>query len=316
MGYTDKIFIAGHNGIVGSAIHRALLKKGYSNIITISSAELDLRNQKLVNDFFQNEKPQFVFDSAARVGGIMANNNYPYQFLMDNLLIQNNLMNAALENDVEKFIFLGSSCVYPKMCPQPIKEEYLLSSALEPTNEWYALAKIAGIKTCEAIRKQFNRNFICLMPTNTYGIKDNFDLQTSHVLPAMIRKFHEAKVKSNEPVTLWGNGSALREFIYVEDLADGIIFAFEKNLSDHIYNIGTGADITIRELSSIIQKVVGHEGEIIWDSSKPNGTPRKVLEVSKMRNEGWTATTNLIEGVTETYNWFLENVHHLREMKL
>lgn len=316
MNYSSKIFIAGHKGIVGSAILRHLKKKGYHNIITKSSQEMDLRNQSIVNDFFEKEKPEFVFDAAARVGGIMANNNYPYPFIMDNLLIQNNLINASLHHNVEKFIFLGSSCVYPKMCPQPIKEEYLLSSALEPTNEWYAIAKIAGIKVCESIYKQFRKNFLCLMPTNTFGRNDNFDLDTSHVLPAMIRKFHEAKMHQQAPVTLWGNGSALREFIYVEDLADGIVFAFENQLSEHLYNIGTGEDLTIKELAHIIQHIVGHDGEIIWDASKPNGTPRKVLDVSKLRNEGWIAKTNLIDGITETYNWFLENTSQLREVKL
>ena len=316
MNKTAKIFVAGHCGMVGSAIYNELIKKGYDNIVCRTSKELDLRNQQAVADFFEMEKPTYVIDAAARVGGILANNNYPYQFLMDNLQIQSNLMSSALNNAVEKFIFLGSSCIYPKLAPQPLKEEYLLTSSLEPTNEWYALAKITGVKTCEAIRKQFGKDFLSLMPTNTYGQHDNFDLQTSHVLPAMIRKFHEAKINNHAPVTLWGTGAAMREFIHVNDFANAVLFAFENNLAEHLYNVGTGVDLTIKELAMVIQKTVGHEGEIIWDASKPDGTPRKLLDVSKLSHAGWNARISLEEGLKETYAWFLENADELRQVKI
>lgn len=316
MNKSSKIFIAGHNGMVGSAVHQLLINKGYNNIVCRTSNELDLRNQEAVDIFFKLEKPQFIIDAAARVGGILANNNYPYQFLMDNLQMQNNLIHSSLKHDVEKFIFLGSSCIYPKLAPQPLREEYLLTSALEPTNEWYALAKIAGVKACEAVRKEYNRNFLSLMPTNSYGPNDNFDLNSSHVLPAMIRKFHEAKLNNNATVTLWGSGAPMREFIYVEDLADAVVFAFENDLKDHLYNLGTGKDLTIRELAMQIQKTIGHQGEIIWDSSKPDGTPRKLMDVSKLAEAGWTAKTSLQDGLNHTYQWFLKNVDGLREMKL
>ena len=316
MNKTAKIFVAGHCGMVGSAIYNELIKKGYDNIVCRTSKELDLRNQQAVADFFEMEKPTYVIDAAARVGGILANNNYPYQFLMDNLQIQSNLMSSALNNGVEKFIFLGSSCIYPKLAPQPLKEEYLLTSSLEPTNEWYALAKITGVKTCEAIRKQFGKDYLCLMPTNTYGQHDNFDLQTSHVLPAMIRKFHEAKMNNHAPVNLWGTGTAMREFIHVNDFADAVLFAFENNLAEHLYNVGTGVDLTIKELAMVIQKTVGHEGEIIWDASKPDGTPRKLLDVSKLSHAGWNASISLEEGLKETYAWFLENADELRQVKI
>jgi GDP-L-fucose synthase len=311
-----KIFVAGHNGMVGSAIVKKLKSKGYDNIILRSSKELDLRNQQAVNQFFEAEKPGVVFDAAARVGGILANNNYPYQFLMDNMQIQNNLIDGALKYDVAKFIFLGSSCIYPKLAPQPLKEEYLLTSSLEPTNEWYAIAKISGVKACEAIRKQFHKDFLSLMPTNVYGPGDNFDLNTSHVLPAMIRKFHEAKQNNNAAVTLWGNGSAMREFIHVDDLADAAVFAFENNLTEHLYNTGTGVDLTIKELAYIIQEIVGHTGEIIWDETKPNGTPRKLLDVSKLSNAGWKSKIELRQGIGETYNWFKENVEKIRLVQI
>jgi GDP-L-fucose synthase len=307
MDKSSRIFLAGHRGTVGSAIYRNLKAKGYTNILVRSSAELDLRNQSDINDFFKKEQPEYVIDSAARVGGILANNNYPYQFISDNLMIQQNLMDASLKFGVEKFIFLGSSCVYPKHAPMPIKEEYLLTSSLEPTNEWYAIAKIAGVKTCQAIRRQYGKQFITLMPTNTYGREDNFDLLTSHVLPAMIRKFHDAKVNNNETVVLWGTGTPMREFIFVDDLADGIVFAFENNLQEDIYNIGTGKDLIIKDLAQLIQHVVGHKGEIFWDSSKPDGTPRKLMDVSRLANEGWKAKVELEEGIKITYDWFLEN---------
>ncbi|WP_029035335.1 GDP-L-fucose synthase family protein [Salinimicrobium terrae] len=315
MNKETKIYIAGHRGMVGSAIWRKLEKEGYTNLIGRTSKELDLRNQQAVNTFFDTEAPEVVIDAAARVGGILANNDYPYQFLMENLQIQNNLIDASHKNNVEKFIFLGSSCIYPKHAPQPLKEEYLLTDSLEPTNEWYAIAKIAGVKACEAIRKQFDKDFVSLMPTNLYGSHDNFDLQTSHVLPAMIRKFHEAK-ENSEPVKLWGSGTPMREFLHVDDLADAVFFALEKELKENLYNVGTGKDLTIKELAETIQKITGHTGEIIWDNSKPDGTPRKLMNVDKLKNEGWSASTSLEEGIQKTYSWFLENNTNYKQVKL
>lgn len=315
MNKDSKIYIAGHRGMVGSAIWRALKAKGYTNLLGKTSKELDLRNQKAVADFFETEKPEVVIDAAARVGGILANKDYPYQFLMENLQIQNNLIDTAHKTEVEKFIFLGSSCIYPRLAPQPLKEEYLLTGSLEPTNEWYAIAKIAGVKACEAIRKQFGKDYVSLMPTNLYGSHDNFDLKTSHVLPAMIRKFHEAKI-NNEPVELWGSGSPMREFLYVDDMADAVIFALENKLPEHLYNIGTGKDLTIKELAELIQKVVGHEGEILWDSSKPDGTPRKLMNVDRLKHEGWVANTSLEDGIYKTYTWFLEHTNDFKQLKL
>lgn len=311
-----KIYIAGNKGMVGSAIWRALESKGYTNLIGRTSKELDLRNQQQVQAFFQTEKPDVVIDAAARVGGILANNNYPYTFLMENMQIQNNLIQTALDTDVQKFVFLGSSCIYPKLAPQPLQEECLLTSSLEPTNEWYAIAKISGVKACESIRKQFNKDFVSLMPTNLYGSNDNFDLQTSHVLPAMIRKFHEAKMNNNQSVTLWGSGTPMREFLHVDDMAAAVVFALENQLDEHLYNIGTGTDLTIKELAELIQKTVGHQGEIIWDSSKPDGTPRKLMDVSKMKNKGWSATISLEAGIKATYQWFLENENSFKEVKI
>jgi GDP-L-fucose synthase len=302
--------------MVGSAINRLLVKKGFTNIVTKTSKELDLRNQKAVNSFFLLEKPQIVIDAAAKVGGILANNNYPYQFLMDNMLIQNNLIQAAHENETDKFIFLGSSCIYPKMAPQPLKEEYLLTSSLEPTNEWYAIAKITGVKLCEAIRKQFNKDFVSLMPTNLYGPFDNFDLETSHVLPAMIRKFHEAKQSGNKPVELWGSGSPMREFLHVDDMAKAVLFAVENILPEYLYNVGSGKDLTIKQLAETIQHIVGHKGEIIWDTTKPDGTPRKLMDNSKMENLGWKAEITLEDGIKQTYQWFLENKDKVKEVKM
>ncbi|MGM1057007.1 MAG: GDP-L-fucose synthase family protein [Bacteroidota bacterium] len=312
----SKIYIAGHRGMVGSAIWRKLEKEGYTNLIGRTSKELDLRNQKTVTDFFATEKPEVVIDAAARVGGILANNDYPYQFLMENLQIQNNLIDTAHKTNVEKFIFLGSSCIYPKLAPQPLKEEYLLAGPLEPTNEAYAIAKIAGVKSCEAIRKQFGKDFVSLMPTNLYGIHDNFDLKTSHVLPAMIRKFHDAKENGDTPVTLWGSGSPMREFLFVDDLAEAVCFALKNKLEEHLYNIGTGKDLTIKELAETIQNITRHKGEIIWDSNKPDGTPRKLLNVDKLKNEGWEATTSLEDGVKKTYQWFLKNSTRYKKVKL
>ncbi len=313
---TIKIYIAGHKGMVGSAIWRKLSGKGYTNIIGKSSSELDLRNQNEVDNFISTEKPDVIIDAAARVGGILANNDYPYQFLMENMLIQNNLIDASLKNDVKKFIFLGSSCIYPKLAPQPLKEDYLLTNSLEATNEWYAIAKITGVKACQAIRKQFGKDYVSLMPTNLYGTHDNFDLNTSHVLPAMIRKFHEAKQNANLPVTLWGSGTPMREFLFVDDMAEGVIFALENILPDYLYNVGTGQDLTIKQLAETIQRIVGHTGQIIWDNTKPDGTPRKLMDVSKMHNLGWKHQIDLEEGITKTYNWFLQNQTNYKEVKL
>jgi GDP-L-fucose synthase len=303
----SKIYIAGHNGMVGSASWRALSKAGYTNLIGKSSKELDLRNQSDVQNFLAEEKPYAIIDAAAKVGGILANDTYPYEFLMDNMLIQNNLIRSAHELDIPKFIFLGSSCIYPKHAPQPLKEEYLLTGPLEPTNEWYAIAKISGVKLIEALRKQYNRDYVALMPTNLYGPGDNFDLETSHVLPAMIRKFHEAKVNNHESVTLWGTGKPRREFLHVDDLASAVKYALENNLDEFLYNIGKGEDITIRELAQIVQAEVGFSGEITWDKSKPDGTTRKLLESEKIRKIGWKPKINLTEGLSSTYaSFYLE----------
>lgn len=307
------IYIAGHKGMVGSAIWRSLTAKGYTNLVGASSKELDLRDQNAVHDFIQQIKPDVIIDAAAKVGGILANNDFPYQFLMENMQIQNNLISEAHSLDVDKFIFLGSSCIYPKLAPQPLKEDYLLTASLEKTNEWYALAKITGVKLCEAIRKQFNKDFVSLMPTNLYGTHDNFDLTSSHVLPAMIRKFHEAKESGSTPVILWGSGTPMREFLFVDDMAEAVVFALENKLPEHLYNIGTGEDLTIKELASTIQKIVGHTGEIIWDDSKPDGTPRKLMDVSKMHNIGWKHEVNLENGIQKTYDWFLENIESFKE---
>ncbi|RRJ89566.1 GDP-L-fucose synthase [Paenimyroides tangerinum] len=311
-----KIYIAGHNGMVGSAIWRQLEAQGYTSLIGKSSKELDLRDQYAVNAFFDTVKPAIVIDAAARVGGILANNTYPYQFLMENMQIQNNLIQAALKIEVDKFIFLGSSCIYPKLAPQPLKEEYLLTGSLEPTNDAYALAKITGIKACEAIRKQFGKDYVSLMPTNLYGTHDNFDLATSHVLPAMIRKFHDAKLNNHATVTLWGSGTPLREFLFVDDMAASVIFALENILPEHLYNVGTGSDLTIKELAETIQKIVGHEGTIEWDASKPDGTPRKLMDISKMHELGWKHQVELEEGIARTYQWFLLNQDNFKEVKI
>ena len=310
-----KIYIAGHRGMVGSAVWRALEKKGYSNLIGRTSKELDLKNQQSVFEFFKQEEPEVVIDAAARVGGILANNDFPYQFLMENMQIQNNLIDSALKSGIEKFIFLGSSCIYPKFAPQPLKEDYLLTNSLEPTNEWYAIAKITGVKACQAIRKQFNKDYVSLMPTNLYGYFDNFDLQTSHVLPAMLRKFHEAKLNS-APVELWGSGTPMREFLFVDDMAEAVVYALENKLPEYLYNVGSGLDITIKELAETIQKVTGHQGKIIWDSEKPDGTPRKLMDVSKMKDLGWSYSTELEEGIEKTYAWFLENIKDIKEVKM
>ena len=311
-----KIYIAGHKGMVGSAVWRALVFKGYSNLIGKTSKEIDLTNQQAVFDFYKKEQPEVVINAAAKVGGILANNDFPYQFLMENIQIQNNLIDGAFKLGIEKFIFLGSSCIYPKFAPQPLKEEYLLTDSLEPTNEWYAIAKITGVKACQAIRKQYNKDYVSLMPTNLYGSFDNFDLQSSHVLPAMLRKFHEAKINDHSDVTLWGSGTSMREFLFVDDMAEAVVFALENNLPEYLYNIGSGKDITIKELAETIQNVIGHKGKIIWDASKPDGTPRKLMDISKMKELGWEYTTELELGIEKTYQWFLENINKIKEVKL
>ena len=313
---TSKIYIAGHSGMVGSAVWRALTAAGYNNLLGKTSAELDLRNQEAVKQFIASEKPDAIIDAAARVGGILANNDFPYPFLMENLQIQNNLIQAAHEQEVQKFIFLGSSCIYPKLAPQPLKEEYLLTGPLEPTNEWYAIAKIAGVKACEAIRKQFGKDFVSLMPTNLYGPYDNFDLKTSHVLPAMIRKFHEAKMNNNAEVVLWGSGTPMREFLHVDDMAQAVLFTLNNVLPEHLYNVGTGTDLSIKELAETIQKTVDHSGKIVWDTSKPDGTPRKLMDSSKLNTLGWKAEIDLLPGISATYKWFLEYQGKFRHLTI
>ena len=302
--------------MVGSAVWRALVSKGYSNLIGKTSKEIDLTNQQAVFDFYKKEQPEVVINAAAKVGGILANNDFPYQFLMENMQIQNNLIGGAFKSGIEKFIFLGSSCIYPKFAPQPLKEEYLLTDFLEPTNEWYAIAKITGVKACQAIRKQYNKDYVSLMPTNLYGSFDNFDLQSSHVLPAMLRKFHEAKRNDHSDVTLWGSGIPMREFLFVDDMAEAVVFALENILPEYLYNIGSGKDITIKELAETIQNTIGHKGKIIWDASKPDGTPRKLMDVSKMKELGWEYTTELELGIEKTYQWFIENINKIKEVKL
>ena len=304
---TDKIYIAGHRGMVGSACWRALESAGYHNLIGKTSNELDLRDQGAVEAFIRQEKPHAIIDAAAKVGGILANDTYPYEFLMDNMLIQNNLIRSAHENDVPKFVFLGSSCIYPKFATQPLKEEYLLTDSLEPTNQWYAIAKISGVKLIEALRKQFGRDYVSLMPTNLYGPNDNFDLKSSHVLPAMLRKFHEAKLNAHADVELWGTGSPMREFLHVYDLAAAVLVALQGPTSHHLYNIGTGKDISILHLAEKIQNIVGHAGRISWDLTKPDGTPRKVLDVGLFQSIGWSAKIDLDSGIDSTYKWFLKN---------
>lgn len=301
MNKDSKIYIAGHRGMVGSAILRNLQTKGFTNFILRSSKELDLRNQQAVADFFTTEKPDYVFLAAAKVGGIVANNTYRAEFLYDNLMIQNNVIHQSYLSGVKKLMFLGSSCIYPKMAPQPLKEEYLLTGELEPTNEPYAIAKIAGIKMCDAYRSQYGCNFISVMPTNLYGENDNYDLQNSHVLPAMLRKFHEAKINQEKSVTLWGTGSPMREFLHADDMADACVYLMQSYDEQGFVNIGTGIDITIKDLAELIKNIVGFEGELIWDSSKPDGTPRKLMDVSKLTNLGWKYSINLEEGIQSVY---------------
>ncbi|KKQ40680.1 MAG: NAD-dependent epimerase/dehydratase [Candidatus Magasanikbacteria bacterium GW2011_GWA2_37_8] len=307
-----KIYVAGHRGLVGSAIVRKLQSEGYNNLILKNHSELDLLNQQAVADFFATEKPEYVFLAAAKVGGILANDTFPAQFIYENLQIQNNIIHNAYLSGVKKLLFLGSSCIYPRECPQPMKEEYLLTGLLEQTNEPYALAKIAGIKMCQSYNRQYGTNFIAVMPTNLYGIGDNFDLKNSHVLPALIRKFHEAKINGDKEVVAWGTGAPRREFLYVDDMADGCLFLMnnfnptkEQNEKGDIFtNLGTGVDITIKELTELIKKAVGFEGEIVWDTTKPDGTPQKLQDMTKMHDLGWKHKIELEEGLKNTYEWY------------
>lgn len=308
-----KIYLAGHTGMVGSAIYRELLSSGYTNIVTRDLSNLDLRNQSDVNNFFEKEKPELLIIAAAKVGGILANNTYRAEFIYDNLMIEANLIHASYLHKVEKVVFLGSSCIYPKLARQPLKEEYLLTDTLEFTNEPYAIAKIAGIKLCENYYRQYGCNFISAMPTNLYGPNDNFNLETSHVLPALIRKFHEAKYRGNENVTIWGTGKPLREFMFVEDLANAIVFMMEKINAKDLYeneithlNVGTGKDLTIADLANLISGIIGFKGKIEFDLSKPDGTPRKLMDVTRLNTLGWKYKTELKDGIEKTYKWFLE----------
>lgn len=301
MNKNDKVYVAGHRGMVGSAIVRALENEGFTNIVFRTSSELDLRNQQAVNKFFEEEKPQYVFLAAAKVGGIQANNIYRADFLYENLMIEANIIHAAYVNRVEKLLFLGSSCIYPKMAPQPLKEEYLLTDELEPTNEPYAIAKIAGIKLCESYRKQYGCNFISAMPTNLYGPNDNYDLNNSHVLPALLRKFHTAKSKGEKEVTVWGSGKPMREFLYVDDLAEACLFLMREYDGEEWMNVGTGKDVTIGELAQTIKKITGFEGELVFDSSKPDGTPRKLMDVSRLEKAGWKYKVELEDGIRRVY---------------
>jgi GDP-L-fucose synthase len=303
----SRIYVAGHRGLVGSAVVRALQKKGYANLLLRTHHELDLTDQRAVREFFRAERPEVVIMAAARVGGIHANNSRPALFIRDNLLIQDNVIDAAHRSGVGKFVFLGSSCIYPKLSPQPIKEEYLLTGPLEPTNEWYAIAKIAGVKMCQAYRREFGFNAISLMPTNLYGPGDNFDLQNSHVLPAFIRRFHEAKVRGDDSVTVWGTGTPRREFLHVDDLADAILYLLQSYDAEPIVNVGWGEDVTIRELAEVVMSAIGYNGRLIFDSAKPDGTPRKLLDVSKLRSLGWQAQIALKDGIESTYAWFKEH---------
>ena len=330
MNKTSRIYVAGHRGLVGSAILRKLQSEGYTNLVLRTSRELDLTRQAEVEAFFKKEKPEYVFLAAAKVGGILANNTYPADFIHDNIMIQTNIIHASYQNKVRKLLFLGSSCIYPKHAPQPMREEYLLTGVLEPTNEPYAIAKIAGIKLCQSYNRQHATNFISVMPTNLYGPFDNFDLETSHVLPALIRKFHEAKVAMQKmleaggmrsegktsdlqpqtsdlpPVVLWGTGTPRREFLYIDDLADACVFLMKRYDGSEIVNIGVGEDISIAELAALIKEIVGYEGDVVYDASKPDGTPRKLLDVSRLHSLGWKAHTGLREGIANTYEWYVK----------
>ncbi len=307
MDKSSRIYVAGHRGMVGSAIYRKLKEENYTNIITRTSEELDLRNQAAVEKFFEQERPKYVFLAAAKVGGILANNTYRAEFLYDNLMIQNNVIHCAYKYKVKKLLFLGSSCIYPKLAPQPLKEEYLLSGYLEPTNEPYAIAKITGIKMCEAYRAQYGCNFISVMPANLYGPNDNYDLNNSHVLPALIRKFHEAKIESLPHVIVWGTGNPRRELLYVDDLAEACLFLMQNYNEPQFINVGTGKDISIRELAELVRKIIGYKGEIIFDTTKPDGTYQKLLDLTRIHSLGWRHQTELEEGIKMTYEEFLKN---------
>jgi GDP-L-fucose synthase len=307
-----KIYVAGHRGLVGGAVVRALQQQGYANLVTRTRREVDLTEQAAVRDFFERERPQAVIMAAARVGGIHANNSRPAEFIRDNLLIQDNVIDSAHRAGVEKFVFLGSSCIYPKLAPQPIKEDYLLTGPLEPTNEWYAVAKIAGIKMCQAYRRQYGFNAISLMPTNLYGPGDNFDLQNSHVLPALIRRFHEARERGDATLSIWGTGTPRREFLHVDDLADAVVYLLKTYDEEPIVNIGWGEDVTIRELAETVADVAGFQGRLAFDSSKPDGTPRKLLDTSRLTSLGWKPKIKLRAGIEQTYAWFKQHVAEAR----
>lgn len=307
MNKNSKIYVAGHRGLVGSAILRKLEKEGYENLIVRTSKELDLRDKQQVDSFFELEKPEFVFLAAAKVGGIVANNEFPADFIRDNLMIQTNVIDASYRNQVEKLLFLGSTCIYPKLAPQPLKEEYLLTGPLEPTNDAYALAKIAGIKMCQSYNKQYGTNYISAMPTNLYGENDNFDLQSSHVMPALIRKFHEAKLSNQSSVEVWGTGTPKREFLYSDDLADACVYLMNHYNENEIINIGVGEDVSIKELAETVQRVVSFEGELKFDTTKPDGTPRKLVDTTKINQLGWKADVKLEDGISLAYEWFLNN---------
>lgn len=306
---TSRIYVAGHRGLVGSALVRCLESAGYKNLLLKTKSELNLLDAAAVKKFFTTEKPDYVFLAAAKVGGIMANKTYPVEFLQENLLIQNNCISAAHESGVKKLLFLGSSCIYPKLAPQPIKEEYLLTGPLESSNDAYAIAKIAGIILCQSYRRQYGSNFISVMPTNLYGPHDNFNLETSHVLPALIRRFHEAKETGTPAVTLWGTGTPKREFLHVDDLAKACLHLMETYNEAEIVNIGTGEDVSIKELAELVKDIVGYEGEIQWDTEKPDGTPRKLLDVTKLHTLGFRHQISLTDGIRDTYNWFKEHTH-------
>lgn len=301
----SKIFVAGHRGMVGSSLVRKLQSKGYTNIVTRSRAELDLLDQRAVHDFLKLEQPAYIFVAAAKVGGIYANNTYRAEFIYENLAIEANLIHGAYLAGVQQLCFLGSSCIYPRDCPQPIKEDYLLTGPLEPTNEPYAIAKIAGIKLCESYNRQYGTHFVSVMPTNLYGPDDNYDLNNSHVLPALIRKAYEAKIRGDKELVVWGTGKPMREFLYVDDMADACVFLMENNISEGLFNVGTGEDVTIRELAETVMSVVGFEGEIVFDASKPDGTPRKLLNVERLRNLGWQSQTILSDGIAMAFKDFL-----------
>ncbi len=307
IGQNSRIYLPGHNGLVGSAIRRLLVKRGYKNILTRSSRQLDLTNQRAVFNFFKKYKPEYVFLAAAKVGGIKANNDFPADFIYQNLAIEANVIEAAFQNKAKKLLFLGSSCIYPRECPQPIKEEYLLTGPLEKTNQPYAVAKIAGIEMCQSYNRQYNTQFISVMPTNLYGPNDNFDLKSSHVLPALLRRFHEAKIKNKKEVVIWGTGKPKREFLHVDDLAGACVFLMQKYNGSEIINIGTGKDISIKELAETIKKITGFKGKIKYDASQPDGTPRKLLNVSRLHKLGWQHKIELKEGIKKTYRWYRNN---------